>query len=135
MIDETGWQVVTSNLGGYTGTESSNPVASESFQAQVYSQLVNLADCDPFISTLHFLHLVDESDRDRFQSGLLRLDDSVRPSATAVAGAIQQGCTSGQKGWLPATKVRILARMSGRKASGFRLPMTRLPALEYIFAE
>ena len=73
MIDETGWQVDTEGRAGYTGVETSNPVASEDFQAQVYGQLVNLANCDPSVSTLHFLHLVDEADRDRFQSGLLRI--------------------------------------------------------------
>jgi hypothetical protein len=105
MIDETGWQVDTQGRPGYTGVETSNPVATEDFQAQVYAQLVDLAACDPTISALHFLHLVDEADRDRFQSGLLRIDLSPRPSAAAVAAAIPKGCTTGMVTWHHATTV------------------------------
>jgi hypothetical protein len=105
MIDETGWQVDTQGRPGYTGVETSNPVATEDFQAQVYKQLVDLANCDPSISTLHFLHLVDEADRDRFQSGLLRVDLGRRASAAAVAAEIPKGCTTGTIAWHHATLV------------------------------
>jgi hypothetical protein len=105
MIDETGWQVDTQGRPGYTGVETSNPVGTEDFQAQVYAQLVNLANCDPSISALHFLHLVDEADRDRFQSGLLRVDLSQRASAGAVAAQIPKGCTTGAISWHHATRV------------------------------
>ena len=107
MIDETGWQVTTDGRSGYSGVETSNPVATEDFQAQVYGQLVSLANCDPAISTLHFLHLVDEADRDRFQSGLLRIDLSQRSSAAAVAAGIPKGCTTGTVSWHHA--IRVLA--------------------------
>jgi hypothetical protein len=71
----------------------------ESAQAKWYAGLVGLVACDPSVSALHFFHLIDESNLDRFQSGLFRLDDSPRPAADAVKTAIDAGCAKSPTSW------------------------------------
>jgi hypothetical protein len=80
FIDETGWQVDTSSLPGYTNTENVPPV-SEGQQAIDYEKLVHLANCEPTLTAFNIFHEIDESDRTGFQSGVLRIDFSERPSA------------------------------------------------------
>ena len=82
-IDETGTQViidpakVSSKL--YTGRENV-PVVSEATQARYYADLITKVKCDPTVATLDFFHLIDEPLLLGFQSGLLRVDGSRRPS-------------------------------------------------------
>jgi hypothetical protein len=87
FIDETGWQVATS-LPGYFNTENV-PVIDEAKQAQDYEKLVRLADCEPTLTDFHIFHEIDEADRTGFQSGVLRVDFSERPSATDPANSVQ----------------------------------------------
>jgi hypothetical protein len=87
FIDETGWQVGTS-LPGYVNTENV-PVVTEQKQAQDYEKLVRLADCEPSLTDFHIFHEIDEADRLGFQSGVLRIDFSERPSATDLANSVQ----------------------------------------------
>jgi hypothetical protein len=57
---------------------------------------------------LSFFHLVDEQDLERWQSGLMRVDDSRRPSYTSVKNAIAQThgtCALTPPGWLHTTTV------------------------------
>lgn len=91
-LDEVGWQVDTANQPGYAGTENV-PTVDEPTQAKYYADMVRFFACDPSVESLNFFHLVDEADRDRFQSGLLRADRSQRASYTAVKEAIAQGAT------------------------------------------
>lgn len=88
FIDETGWQVDTSSLSGYTGSENV-PTVSEAQQAINYEKLVHLANCDSTMTAFNIFHIVDEQDRAGIQSGVLRLDASERPSATDAANSIQ----------------------------------------------
>jgi hypothetical protein len=97
FIDETGWQVDTTGLPGYTNTENVPPV-SEDKQSQDYEKLVHLADCEPTLTDFHIFHELDESDRTGFQSGVLHVDFSERPSATSLKNAIAAdngGCAGG----------------------------------------
>ena len=87
FIDETGWQVATS-LPGYVNTENV-PAIDETKQAQDYEKLVRLADCEPTLTDFHIFHEIDEADRLGFQSGVLRIDFSERPSATDPANSVQ----------------------------------------------
>ncbi len=108
-IDEIGWQVAVpeSRAGAYTGRETSS-VTSEPAQAANYVKLVQLAACDPSISGLYLLHLKDDPDLERFQSGLERADGSRRPAFAAVRQAVvraRRGCAGKKITWRHSTTV------------------------------
>jgi hypothetical protein len=108
-LDETGWQVaIPSALQAlYVGKESVTPV-DERTQAQYYGDIIRTVTCDPDIRLLSFFHLIDERDLDRWQSGLLRIDGTRRPSYDAVKSAIAQThgqCALTPLGWAHATSV------------------------------
>ncbi|HXR10763.1 MAG TPA: hypothetical protein VN770_00575 [Gaiellaceae bacterium] len=89
LIDETGWQVDTTNEAGYTNAENV-PTISEAKQAQDYEKLVHLANCEPTLTDFHIFPLIDEADRSTLlQSGVLRVDFSERPSATDPTNSVQ----------------------------------------------
>lgn len=95
-LDETGWQAEVPPLyqALYTGKENV-PTISEEAQAQIYSDLVRMMSCDVDVASLDFFHMIDEANLDRWQSGLLRVDGSHRPSYDAVKAAITEtkaGC-------------------------------------------
>ena len=95
-VDEIAWQtaVPATSRSAYFGRESVS-VASEQAHARNYAKLVELASCDASISALYFLHLRDDPDLERFQSGLLRADGTARPALEAVRQAIaraRKGC-------------------------------------------
>ena len=89
VIDETGWQVDTTGRPGYTNVENVPPI-DEATQASDYAQLVHLSNCEPTLTAFHFFHVIDESDRTGFQSGVLRVTGEERPAAQGVAAAIAQ---------------------------------------------
>ncbi len=108
-IDEIGWQVAVpaARAGAYVGSESSR-VTSERAQAANYVKLIQIAACDASISGLYLLHLQDDPDLERFQSGLLRADGSRRPAYAAVRAAVvraRRGCAGRRIVWRHATKV------------------------------
>jgi hypothetical protein len=90
-LDEVGWQVTIPRASrrAYRGRESVRPTG-ESQQARIYSQIVDIAACDPSVDSLFFFHLIDENDLDRFQSGLVRADWTKRPSYFTVKARIGQ---------------------------------------------
>ena len=89
VVDEFGWQVsIEPALAGrYTGAENV-PTISEAEQAGNYAELIRMLSCDTAVTDTMVFHLVDESDLNRFQTGLLRADRSERPSYGAVRAAI-----------------------------------------------
>jgi polysaccharide biosynthesis protein PslG len=95
-IDEIGWQAVVpaGARAAYVGRETS-AATTEQAQAANYAKLIQLATCDPSVSALYLLHLHDDPDLERFQSGLRRADGSVRPAYAAVRTSIARarlGC-------------------------------------------
>ncbi|HST25921.1 MAG TPA: hypothetical protein VLJ76_08010 [Gaiellaceae bacterium] len=90
-IDELGTQVAIDptkvNPALYQGKENV-PTVSEATQATYYTDAINLLKCDPTVSTLDLFHLIDEPLLLGFQSGLLRVDGSRRPSYAAVKAVI-----------------------------------------------
>jgi hypothetical protein len=91
----------------YTGKENVIPI-DEGTQAQYYSDVIRFVSCDPDVRSLSFFHLIDEQDLDRWQSGLMRIDNSKRPSYTAVKNAIAQTqgkCALNPPGWAHTTSV------------------------------
>ena len=91
IVSEVGWQVgvVSPWASSYHGRENV-ATTDEATQATIYGELVRRLSCDPNVTDLLFLHLVDETDLSGFQSGLERADGSRRPSYAAVKQAIAQ---------------------------------------------
>ena len=104
ILDEAGWQTETRKLSGYFGNENTPPVA-EAVQARYYKATVQRYACDPHVAALLFFHWIDEADRDRLQSGLLRADRTIKPAASAVKDAIAGGCAAASVGWRHSTTV------------------------------
>ena len=72
----------------YTGVEpaSVRPVDNAT-QSAFYREALGLAFCQPNVKTFLFFHAVDESNLDRWQSGMYYADGTPKPSMTAVADA------------------------------------------------
>jgi hypothetical protein len=107
-LDEVGWQVDTSMLTGYSGTENV-PVTDDASQAVVYAGLVRAVACNPHIAELNIFGFYDDSTRDSgFQAALNRVDGTPRASAGAVHDAIVEtatGCEGTVASWYPAKRV------------------------------
>jgi hypothetical protein len=125
-IDEVGWQaaVPASSRSAYHGRETA-AVTSEKAQAANYAKLIALAACDSSISAVYLLHLRDDADLERFQSGVRRADGSARPAYAAVRAAVakaRRGCAGKRVAWHHATGV------IGRRAvfnTGLASPLRR----------
>jgi hypothetical protein len=98
-IGEIGWQVAVQPAlrSQYTSAENVK-VTDEARQAKIYGKVVHVLGCDPSVTAIDFLHLIDDRDLVHYQSGLLRVDGSARPSYAAVRSAIQAPCGA-QKPW------------------------------------
>ncbi len=107
-LDEVGWQVDTSNLLGYTGTENVR-VTNDTHQAAVYADLVRQSACDPVIAEVNIFGFYDDAPRDNgFQAALFRIDGTPRASASSVQAAIEvaaNGCAAKMVTWSPARRV------------------------------
>ena len=114
-LDEVGWQVapLPALASLYTGVETPGTrLISEDDQAAYYRDTVTLAECDPGVRMLSFFHLVDETDLDRWQSGLERADGSHRPSYDAVKQLLDQShgnCQTTPVKWRHVTAVVLPA--------------------------
>lgn len=107
VVDEFGWQVtIGPKLASRYTNKENVPTISEGEQAQNYAQLIRTFACDPAVTDAMIFHLVDEVDLKRFQSGVLRVDRSQRPSYGAVAKAIRAANDCGRRAlWKPARGV------------------------------
>jgi hypothetical protein len=108
-ITEVGWQVgvAPGSAGAYTGAENV-PTTDEPTQAAIYAKIVQQLGCDPSVTDVLFLHLIDETDLSGFQSGLVRADGTRRASYDAVRDAVAatRGLCAGPKVvWRHATGV------------------------------
>jgi hypothetical protein len=116
-LDELGWQ--TESFGeAYSGAENVGAI-DELTQGRYYAQSIRMAACDASVAALSLFHLLDETDRDRFQSGLLRADGSAKDSVPLVKAAIARvaevGCTGFPVSWRHQTGVLgVQARFAGR---------------------
>jgi hypothetical protein len=129
-LDETGWQVAIPPALQrlYFGKETVTPI-DEGTQAQYYADIVRFVSCDPSVRSLSFFHLVDEQDLDRWQSGLMRVDDTKRPSFTSVKTAIAQThgqCALTPPGWQHTTTVTWRFRATAQEDAGYVAGIFRL---------
>lgn len=113
-LDEVGTQTpITGHEAAYTDPPENVPLASWAQQASYYTDLMELAACDPDVKSLLFFPLVDNTDiRSGFQSGLLFADGVQKPSYLAVKakiGSSQGACQGGIPGigqtWQHTTQV------------------------------
>jgi hypothetical protein len=109
-LNEVGWQVPIppSSAHAYYGRESVARLADERRQADTYAALVPYFACDPSVRSMLYYGLVDEPDLDRWQAGLIRADESRRPSFATVRSVLSRGlarCTGRQKTWRHKTDV------------------------------
>ena len=123
-IDEIGWQVAVpaGRRAAYFGRETS-AVTSEKAQADNYAKLIALAACDSSISAVYLLHLRDDPDLERFQSGVRRADGSARPAYASVRTAVakaRRGCAGKRVAWHHTTVV-IGRRADFRPVAASRL--------------
>jgi hypothetical protein len=107
-IHESGHETKTEGMAGYTGREEVPPV-DEATQARYYVQLIRYFACEPAVDSINFFHLIDEHERGGLQSGLVRIDNTRKPSYQAVKEAIAEarskGCTGKPVRWAPSTTV------------------------------
>jgi hypothetical protein len=107
VVDEFGWQVTVGPRLARRYTKRENvPTITEGEQARHYTEMIRTFACDPAVTDALIFHLVDEADLKRFQSGVLRIDRSKRPSYAAVARAIRTAGDCGRRArWKPARRV------------------------------
>ena len=87
-LDEVGWQVeIPPALAPmYHGTETPGlRLVTEATQADYYADTIMSVACDPTVRMLSFFHLIDETDLERWQSGL-GLPFASRLPRTALRG-------------------------------------------------
>jgi hypothetical protein len=114
-LNEVGIQTASTGEGDYTGTEVSataaggvtGSFATEAYQAQWYSQMLNLVACDPNIQVVNIFHLIDEPDLAGWQSGLYyysATNPQPKQSAQTVKNFTAGGeqCVGGMHPWTPA---------------------------------
>ena len=111
-LDEVGEQTDVlhgPHAGAYTnGPESIAPI-SEAQQSQNYTDLMELAACDPDVKSLLFFPLIDEQDvHNGFQSGELTADFAHKASYDGVKAKIASAhgqCQGSPQGWAHTTSV------------------------------
>jgi hypothetical protein len=126
-LDEVGWQVDTSALGLYTGSENVR-VTTEAAQADIYDQLVRYVVCDSDVAQVNFFGYYDERDRGGWQSALRRLDGTERPAHARVTDAIAAtggACQSQMRWWQP-RREPLGVKISFSSIKGVRAKAPRL---------
>jgi hypothetical protein len=108
-LDELGWQVDAISSAGYAyyGRESIR-TTNENVQARIYGDAVRYLACDASVHSVLFFLLRDETNLDRWQSGLVRADGTRRPSFYAVKSAMAQTggrCQKKMRPWRHTTRV------------------------------
>lgn len=107
VVDEFGWQVdIPPELHSRHSGIENVPTITEPAQASTYAEVVRMLSCDAAVTDVMVFHLVDEVDLGRFQTGLLRIDGSERPSYDAMRRAIAAaGACAAPVSWTHASGV------------------------------
>jgi Cellulase (glycosyl hydrolase family 5) len=130
-------QIPTRKRRFYHGVEplTTRPVPP-STQADYYDQALTMAACQPNVQAMFLFHVTDETDLNRWQSGVYYADDTPKPSRAVVKQTIAQirsgavDCTQGpliheNDGWvLVGTSVRSSrsSQPTGKKPTKKRRP-------------
>jgi hypothetical protein len=80
--------IPTAKSALYTGVEPASVLpVDNATQAAFYREALAMAFCQPNVTMFLFFHTVDESNLDRWQSGMYYVDGTPKPSLAAVAQA------------------------------------------------
>jgi hypothetical protein len=113
-------QIPASKAALYTGTEpGTTKPTTEATQADYYRQALALAFCQPNVEGIMILHTIDESDLDRWQSGVFYADGSPKSSLPAVRAALNR-TAGGSIAHCPGIQLPVHAlglRFAGRAAA------------------
>jgi hypothetical protein len=105
-LDEVGSQTDVTGHPGYTDFPESIKPISEAMQAQYYTDLIQIAACDPDVKSLLFFPLIDENDvHNGFQSGELYVDFTQKQSYAAVKANSNGACNGPMAAWVHTTNV------------------------------
>ncbi len=114
VYDEFGVETTTAapKLALYTGTEPAtiHPV-DPTVQGQYYRQAIQLAFCQPNVQALFLFHTVDETDLDRWQSGVYYADGTPKASLAPTKEAISDS-QRGIVATCPGLEVRPAVKVS-----------------------
>jgi hypothetical protein len=101
-------EIPSDKLGGYTnlGVSTAADAVSETMQGSYYARAIRLAYCQPTVTGLLFFHVTDESDLDRWQSGLFYADETPKSDLALVKLTAQ----AAQAGTLTCPKVKNRAK-------------------------
>ena len=113
-LDEVGWQVDTTGLEGYVGSENV-PVTSELAQASVYGELVRRAACDPDVAAGQHLRLPRRRAPHRLPGGppSRRRHAAPRGGRRSARRSRRSTCPSAPRQWRRARSV-VGARAAAR---------------------
>lgn len=91
-LKEFGIQVDTAAVAGYDAAENV-PLASPERQAEIYAQAIRYVRCLPFVESFVFFHSADGPNPNRadFNSGVMDINRTLRPSYQAVQSAVAEG--------------------------------------------
>jgi hypothetical protein len=132
-------QIPPSKTRFYHGVEplTTKPVPLQT-QADYYDEALTMAACQPTVQAMYLFHVTDETDLNRWQSGVYYADDTPKPSRAVVKQTIAQirsgavDCTQGpliheNDGWvlvgtsIPASRTGS-AQPTGKKPAKKRRP-------------
>ena len=94
VLDEAGWQTDTRGLPGYTGTRTRRR-STRRHRRRITRRSSSGTRATTHVGALLFFHWIDEADRDRLQSGLMRANRAMKPAANAARDSVQAGCCGG----------------------------------------
>jgi len=123
-------QIPAAKASLYTGSEipATKPV-DETTQGQYYRQALAISFCQPNVKAFFFLHAVDESDLNRWQSGLYYADGTPKSDLPAVQQAVRD-TRAGVIARCPGLKLTPQAKITYPKGAALkRVPLTLRVAL------
>jgi hypothetical protein len=144
LYDEFGveTQIPAGRASSYTGSEptTTKPV-DEPLQAAYYREALGLAYCQPTVRGILLFHVSDETDLNRWQSGVFYANGKAKTSLSSVRGAVASVhdssiATCAGLALAPTATVRRVATSDGSLRGlvrcsitcDFRLRLERLPA-------
>jgi hypothetical protein len=125
-LDEVGTQTDIQG-SGYTDSPDNVPLVTQAQQARYYTDLMEMAACDPDVKSLLFFPLIDNTDvAHGFQSGVVFADGTHKAAYGAVKdkiasshGACQGGVRGIAQGWQHASQVVGAAAVFGSQGGSF----------------
>ena len=106
-------RIPSKKLGDYANLSvpTAGDAVAETMQGAYYKQAIQLAYCQPTVAGLLFVHVSDEPDLDRWQSGLFYADNTPKSDLAVVKKAAQ----AAQTGRLTCAKAKAKPKLKPRR--------------------